>query len=66
MSEMGKSIDPDINMKEDVPCTNEDKKLPILDTKMWVERGGEEGPDQIRYELYEKPIMSRLVTMEQS
>ena len=45
---------------------NRDGKLPILDTKMWVERTGGGGEEQIRYELYEKPMVSRLVTMERS
>ena len=32
---------------------------------MWVEReGGENGVEQVRYELYEKPMVSRMVTME--
>ena len=35
---MGNSIDPDIEMVEDTPNMNSDKKLPVLDTKMWVER----------------------------
>ena len=56
---MGNSIDEDIRMIEDVPSQNKDNKLPVLDTKMWVEevkieRGGKEGKvEQIRYELYD-------------
>ena len=41
LRQLGNSIDPDINMKEDIPSKNEDGKLPVLDTKVWVER--EEG-----------------------
>ena len=69
---MGNSIDDDIVMIEDVPSANEDDKLPVLDTKMWVEETDIEGEgkkgkvEQIRYELYEKPMVSRLVTMERS
>ena len=63
---MGNEIDSDIKMKEDVPGANSDGKLPILDTKMWVERVGEGETQQIMYELYEKPMVSRLVTMERS
>ena len=84
LREMGNTIDRDIIMKEDVPSMNGDNKLPVLDTKMWVEmvdEGGElenvrhHGGDhtlkrgkyqQIRYQLYEKPMVSRLVTMEKS
>ena len=64
---MGNTIESDIKMKEDTPSENEDGKLPVLDTKMWVEReGGDDGLEQIRYELYEKPMVSRMVTMERS
>ena len=63
---MGNTIDSDIRMKEDVPSLNGDGKLPILDTKMRVEKEGEGGTEQIRYELFEKPMVSRLVTMERS
>ena len=62
---MGNTISKDIRMKEDVPSENSDGKLPILDTKMWVERGVD-GLEQIRYELYEKPMVSRVMTMERS
>ena len=48
---MGNTIDSDIKMKEDVPSLNGDGKLPILDTKMWVETGEEGRVPQIRYEL---------------
>ena len=51
-------------MKEDTPSDNIDGKLPILDTKMWVEKDGD--VEQVRYELYEKPMVSRVVTMERS
>ena len=51
-------------MKEDIPSKHEDKKLPVLDTKVWVEKTGDK--EEIRHELYEKPMVSRLVTMEQS
>ena len=65
---MRNTIDRDIKMKEDVPSSNSDGKLPILDTKVWVEwEGTQEGRvEQICYELYEKPMVSRLVTMERS
>ena len=62
---MGNTISSDIRMKEDVPSDNKDGKLPILDTKMWVETD-EDGTEQIRYELYEKPMVSRIMTMKRS
>ena len=66
LRKMGNTISSDIRMKEDVPSSNPDGKLPVLDKKMWVERGEEDSIEQIRYELYEKPMVSRLVTMERS
>ena len=65
LRDMGNSIERDIRMKEDFPSKNESGKLPMLDTQMWIERT-ENGDRQIRHELYEKPMVSRLVTMEQS
>ena len=50
---MANSIEKDIKMKEDYPSKNKDCKLPMLDTKMWVEKT-ESGVEQIRHELYEK------------
>ena len=66
LRKMANSISRDIRMKEDVPSENSDGKLPILDTKMWVEKGEVDRIPQIRYELFEKPMVSRLVTMERS
>ena len=65
LRKMANSIEKDIKMKEDYPSKNEDCKLPMLDTKMWVEKLGD-GGEQIRHVLYEKPMVSRLVTMEKS
>ena len=64
LRKMDNSLSSDIRMKEDTPSENGDGKLPILDTKMWVESEGE--IEQVRYELYEKPMVSRVVTMERS
>ena len=50
---MGNTISNDIKMKEDVPSENLDGKLPVLDTKMWVERGDDN-------------VVSHLVTMKRS
>ena len=44
LREMANSLEKDIRMKEDVGSNYEDKKLPTLDVKMWVEEkegGGE-------------------------
>ena len=41
LRKMGNSLSSDIRMKEDTSSENEDGKLPILDTKMWVESEGE-------------------------
>ena len=56
MKDIANSIMPCIQVKGDWPTKNEDKKLPILDMKVWT---NEEGI--IMYQHYEKPVCSKTV-----
>jgi hypothetical protein len=61
MKKMANSICPIIQMEEDYPSKNADKKLPILDLKVWVN-----DENIILYEFYRKSMSSRLVMMQRS
>ncbi len=61
MKKMANSICPIIQMEEDYPSKNADKKLPILDLKVWVN-----DENIILYEFYRKSMSSRLVMMQTS
>ena len=65
LREMANSLEPDIRMKEDVGSNYTDNKLPMLDVKLWVEKK-EGGGEEIMYNFYEKPMVSKIVLMERS
>ena len=60
---IGESIHQSIKLTKEVRSENEDRKLPVLDLKTWVEKveiGGEER-HQILHEFYMKIVSSRAV-----
>ena len=62
--QIGESIHPNIKLEIDVPSNYEDKKLPILDLKVWIdkvrtENGGEEL--KILHQHYMKPMANKYV-----
>ena len=67
---MANSIAEDIQMKEDSCSNNADKKLPVLDLKLWVEQveNMETGNkhSRVMYEFYEKEMVSNFITMKRS
>ena len=63
MTTIANSIDPSIVMEAAVPSDFTDKKMPLLNCKVWMENT-EEG-QQIRYEHYEKPMASILEIQEE-
>ena len=54
------SIDPMLKFTVDVPSNHEDGKLPMLDTKVWIEEG------QINFEFYQKEMKNKLVLSKNS
>ena len=50
-------------MTKEVPSENEDRKLPVLDLKTWVEKVEIEGGErhQILHEFYMKKVSSRAI-----
>ena len=61
MKTMANTICPIIQMEEDCPSNNEDKKLPILDLKVWI------GNNRIiMHEFYRKSMASRKLMMQRS
>ena len=67
LCKMGSSISSMIQLEEDFPLRNADKKLPILDLKVWVEEegGGDAVEDPARarlyYKYYRKPMANWLL-----
>ena len=58
------SIDPSIVMEAAVPSDFEEKKLPLLNSKIWLENTP--NGQQIRYEHYEKDVASILEIQKES
>ena len=65
IKEIGNEIHRSIQLTTDTPSENEDKKVPILDLKCWVERG-RDGRVYILHEHYMKNMASRLVLHRQA
>jgi len=59
IKQIGDSIHPSIQLEVDYPSNNEDRKLRILDLKVWIERIGEQR--LIVYEHYSKEVSSKAV-----
>ena len=62
--EIATTIDPSIVMEAAVPSDFEDKKMPLLNCKVWMEN--KNGHQQIRYEHYEKPMASEVTLQKES
>ena len=57
VQKMANSIQEDIQLTVDIPTDHPDKKLPVLDLRMWVEdRKGEKGEifQEVLHQYYEK------------
>ena len=54
------SIDPMLKFTVDVPSNHEDGKLPMLDTKVWIDKG------EINFEFYQKEMKNKLVLSKRS
>ena len=57
---MGSSIDPSIQLTGDCPSINESRKMPALNTQVWVEE------NKVLYEHYRKPMANMLLMLEKS
>ena len=60
VAKMGSSISPMISLTWDCPSNNENKKMALLDTEVWVEG------NKVWYEHYRKPMANPLLMMEMS
>ena len=58
---IGDEIHPAIKLEVDYPSRYTDKRLPILDLKVWVDKRQNDGKRVIFYEYYEKLISSKWV-----
>ena len=67
--EIGNSIHKSIEITTDTPSEHSDKKMPVLDLKVWSEtREGQDGimRNKIIHEFYQKEISSKTVALSQS
>ena len=55
-------IEPMIQMTFDVPSLHNDKKVPMLDTKVWID----EEENKIYHQYFEKPTKSKMVISKES
>ena len=63
IKDIANSVDPMIKMTIDFPSKHEDKKVPMLDVKVWLE---EKSNNNIFYQFYEKPTKNRFVISKTS
>ena len=61
MSKMASSVCPIIQLTEDCPGKHDDKRMPILDLKIWIQREQEE--QKILFQHYRKPMATRLLML---
>ena len=61
--QIGNSIHQNIKLETDVPSNYEDKKLPILDLKVWIERVSTDNGEELKiiHKHYIKPMASKFV-----
>ena len=64
MVKMANSVCPIIQMTSECPGKFEDRKMPLLDLKIWVEK--EEGRQKILFEFYWKPMATRSLILARS
>ena len=70
--QVGDDIHPSIKLEVDYPSKHPDKKLPILDLKVWVEQrekevqGSNQMVSMIMYEFYTKEIASKALVNARS
>ena len=55
LSDIANSLDPELQFTHDIPENNSDKRMPVLDLKMWTQPT--ENGDQVCYS-YKKPVSS--------
>ena len=58
---VGNRIHNSVQLEEDFPSNHKDKKLPILDVKVWVNK-----ENKVMHEYYSKPMSSKYVVHERS
>ena len=61
LQEIGNSIMPSIQIEVEYPSKYTEKKMPVLDIKVWVERQQNEEQYEILYEFYAKKIATKMV-----
>ena len=57
LRDIGNSIHPSIQLTTDYPSNNSDKKMPILNLRVWID--GEDGNKNVVYEHYRKKISTK-------
>ena len=66
IQQIGNQIHKSIQLEIDIPSNHLDKKVPMLDLKMWIDKNESNGKYQIIHEHYVKDIASQLLIRERS
>ena len=61
LQEIANSIEPGIEMEVDICENHEDRKIPILDMKCWIDGNG-----NAVYQHYEKPVSTKMIISSRS
>ena len=65
LKDVADSVEPMIQTTIDYPSKHEDKKMPILDLKIWIDEH-ESGGREVQFEFYKKPFSSKYVMLATS
>ena len=68
LRKMGNSISTMIELGEDTPSHHDNKKLPIPDLNVWIERKDENDTtsEKAKYQFYRKPMANPLLIIPRS
>ena len=61
LQEVGNNITPCIKIEAEYPSKSQEKKMPILDVKVWLEKQQDNDGYKILYEFYMKEITTKMV-----
>ena len=61
---VGNQVHQSIQLESECPSMHEDKKLPVLDLKIWVNKTGDN--NKIMHEYYQKEVASKMVVHSRS
>ena len=61
LQEIGNSIMPSIQIEVEYPNKSKEKKMPVLDIKVWIEKQQNQDKYEVLYEFYAKEMATKMV-----